>query len=101
MRPWSLYTPPVATTDELFSEIFGGKLCDASCIAVAIAKVDQTWWFGGSKSRNKVSVGEPAEGSLKKFNNFENGFFFFVLARAWELLLGKKTRDGESSRACA
>ena len=42
----------------------------------------QTWSFRGSKSRNKVSVGEPAEGSLKKFNNFENGFFFFVLARA-------------------
>ncbi len=26
--------------------------------------VDQTWSFRGSKSRNKVSVGEPAEGSL-------------------------------------
>ncbi|MDB1785967.1 hypothetical protein PMV57_14495, partial [Eggerthella lenta] len=37
----------------------------------------QTWSFRGTKSRNKVSVGEPAEGSLKKFNNFENGFFFF------------------------
>ena len=49
---------------ESFSEISGGELCDASCIAVAIAKVDQTWWFRGSKSRNKVSVGEPAEGSL-------------------------------------
>ncbi len=24
----------------------------------------QTWSFRGSKSRNKVSVGEPAEGSL-------------------------------------
>ncbi|MCQ4638805.1 hypothetical protein NE619_18950, partial [Anaerovorax odorimutans] len=36
----------------------------------------QTWSFRGTKSRNKVSVGEPAEGSLKKFNNFENGFFF-------------------------
>ena len=29
-------------------------------------KVDQTWSFRGSKSRNKVSVGEPAEGSLPK-----------------------------------
>ncbi len=29
----------------------------------------------GTKSRNKVSVGEPAEGSLKKFNNFEMDFF--------------------------
>jgi hypothetical protein len=27
-------------------------------------EVDQTWSFRGSKSRNKVSVGEPAEGSL-------------------------------------
>jgi hypothetical protein len=27
-------------------------------------KVDQTCSFRGSKSRNKVSVGEPAEGSL-------------------------------------
>jgi hypothetical protein len=27
-------------------------------------KVSQTWSFRGSKSRNKVSVGEPAEGSL-------------------------------------
>ena len=29
-------------------------------------KVRQTWSFRGSKSRNKVSVGEPAEGSLTK-----------------------------------
>jgi hypothetical protein len=27
---------------ELFSEISGGELCDALCIVVAIAKVDQT-----------------------------------------------------------
>ncbi|CAH1767218.1 1764_t:CDS:2, partial [Entrophospora sp. SA101] len=31
---------------------------------VHTAQVDQTWSFRGSKSRNKVSVGEPAEGSL-------------------------------------
>lgn len=29
----------------------------------------QTWSFRGSKSRNKVSVGEPAEGSFIR-NNF-------------------------------
>ena len=29
-------------------------------------KTGQTWSFRGSKSRNKVSVGEPAEGSLPK-----------------------------------
>ncbi|CAG8610004.1 4335_t:CDS:10 [Diversispora eburnea] len=31
-------------------------------------EVGQTWSFRGSKSRNKVSVGEPAEGSLKIYN---------------------------------
>ena len=30
----------------------------------AFLEDDQTWSFRGSKSRNKVSVGEPAEGSL-------------------------------------
>ena len=29
------------------------------------AEIGQTWSFRGSKSRNKVSVGEPAEGSLQ------------------------------------
>lgn len=33
-------------------------------------KDDQTWSFRGSKSRNKVSVGEPAEGSLIKKKNY-------------------------------
>ena len=31
----------------------------------------QTWLLRGSKSRNKVSVGEPAEGSLK-FGDLES-----------------------------
>ena len=30
-------------------------------------KVGQTWSFRGSKSRNKVSVGEPAEGSFSRW----------------------------------
>src|ERR1700753_2448248 len=38
-------------------------------------KVVQTWSFRGSKSRNKVSVGEPAEGSLKNRPVFRNGFY--------------------------
>ena len=29
-----------------------------------VCETGQTWSFRGSKSRNKVSVGEPAEGSL-------------------------------------
>ena len=32
--------------------------------ATSFREVGQTWSFRGSKSRNKVSVGEPAEGSL-------------------------------------
>ena len=32
----------------------------------------QTWSFRGSKSRNKVSVGEPAEGSLLVQLNFKS-----------------------------
>ena len=31
---------------------------------LTIGELVQTWSFRGSKSRNKVSVGEPAEGSL-------------------------------------
>ena len=34
-------------------------------------KDDQTRLFRGSKSRNKVSVGEPAEGSLRVVKAFE------------------------------
>ena len=30
------------------------------------SELGQTWSFRGTKSRNKVSVGEPAEGSLTK-----------------------------------
>ena len=33
-------------------------------LQICFTKVDRTWLFRGSKSRNKVSVGEPAEGSL-------------------------------------
>ena len=33
--------------------------------AVGATEIGQTWSFRGSKSRNKVSVGEPAEGSLQ------------------------------------
>ncbi len=30
-----------------------------------LSELGQTWSFRGTKSRNKVSVGEPAEGSLQ------------------------------------
>ena len=34
--------------------------------ALIFRKVGQTWSFRGSKSRNKVTVGEPAVGSLER-----------------------------------
>ncbi|MCG4837908.1 hypothetical protein L0P55_19305, partial [Parabacteroides merdae] len=56
----------------------------------------QTWSFRGTKSRNKVSVGEPAEGSLKKFNNFENGFFFFLFWQEHESFYWARRQEMES-----
>ena len=60
-------------------------------------KFGQTWSFRGSKSRNKVSVGEPAEGSLQSCMVFWVYFppVFIVplllrqalLTAAWRLLL--------------
>ena len=40
--------------------------------------ISQTWSFRGSKSRNKVSVSEPAEGSLEYY-------FFFCHYNAYKL----------------
>ena len=48
---------------EWLSEAFG-LAQERLATATQSRKVDQTWSFRGSKSRNKVSVGEPAEGSL-------------------------------------
>ena len=59
-------------------------------------EASQTWSFRGSKSRNKVSVGEPAEGSLKKFNNFENGFFFLFWKDHYELIIFVKFQQTTS-----
>jgi hypothetical protein len=36
--------------------------------ALSFREVGQTWSFRGSKSRNKVTVGEPAVGSLEKLD---------------------------------
>ena len=47
---------------ERFSEVLG--LFGSRITLTALREDDQTVAFRGSKSRNKVSVGEPAEGSL-------------------------------------
>ena len=46
-----------------FSEVFGLRLGESQDTPW-LWEVDQIWSSRGSKSRNKVSVGEPAEGSL-------------------------------------
>ena len=53
---------------EWFSEIFGLE-SGSWQQQLDCWEVDQTWSFRGSKSRNKVSVGEPAEGSLTNHNS--------------------------------
>jgi hypothetical protein len=58
----------------------------------ALREIDQTWSSRGSKSRNKVSVGEPAEGSLidhpkEKWPHFlENNAIFFATVNCLVLL---------------
>ena len=50
---------------ERLSETSG--LSCRSFTALTFREVGQTWSFRGSKSRNKVTVGEPAVGSLMNF----------------------------------
>jgi hypothetical protein len=63
LRPCPLYTPPVATTDWIAQWGLRTSLGRLATTTLS-RKVRQTQSFRGSKSRNKVSVGEPAEGSL-------------------------------------
>ena len=58
--PCPLYTPPVALTD--------GPLCEFEGLAFLLWKLKRTVWSKGKRSRNKASVGEPADGSLRCFS---------------------------------
>jgi len=42
-------------------------------------------WFKGKRSRNKASVGEPADGSLNKYKNI-NIYFFIIIIVIWIIL---------------
>ena len=53
---------------ERFSEVLG--LFGSRITLTAWREDDQTVAFRGSKSRNKVSVGEPAEGSLTQIQTY-------------------------------
>ena len=51
-------------------------------------KVVQTWSFRGSKSRNKVSVGEPAEGSLMDcFVCIVNSHSHYTTKRSYPMII--------------
>ena len=64
MRPCPLYTPPVAATDWVSRLRVRRSRLLASQGVMAAAKVLITARPRGSRSRNKVIVGEPAFGSL-------------------------------------
>ena len=63
IRPCPLYTPPVALTDGLLCEFEG--LGTQKFISAHLWKLKRTVWSKGKRSRNKASVGEPADGSLR------------------------------------
>ena len=80
IRPCPLYTPPVALTDGLFCESEGLR-----CLFFAGAgKLRRTAGSKGKRSRNKASVGEPADGSFRFFLflslAFVSSFHFFLTA---------------------
>ena len=64
LRPCPLYTPPVAPTDWVIRWIIRTAAVFSSWILLW-----KVWWtlsLRGRRSRNKVSVGEPAEGSFAR-----------------------------------
>jgi hypothetical protein len=69
--PCPLYTPPVALTD--------GLLCEFEGLAFLLWKLKRTVWSKGKRSRNKASVGEPADGSLRCFYPILNAHNFLFL----------------------
>ena len=72
LRPCPLYTPPVAPTDWVFRWIIRTAPVFSSWNLEW-----KVWWtltLRGRRSRNKVSVGEPAEGSFA--HSWNNSFWF-------------------------
>lgn len=61
IRPWFLYTPPVAICDGFHVELSGGEYFGQLRF---FAKIEQYLESRRDRSRNKVAVGEPAAGSF-------------------------------------
>jgi hypothetical protein len=78
--PCPLYTPPVALTD--------GLLCEFEGLAFLLWKLKRTVWSKGKRSRNKASVGEPADGSLRCFYPILNAHIFCFSPRSYAHVCG-------------
>ena len=61
IRPWFLYTPPVAICDGFHVELSGDEYFGQLRLLV---KIEQYLESRRDRSRNKVAVGEPAAGSF-------------------------------------
>jgi hypothetical protein len=99
--PWvCTHRPSLVPTSYLVRSLEANSM--VTCHYGCIAKVDQTWWFGGTKSRNKVSVGEPAEGSLmyiyhicaywssceKEERKIQNPWYLLATIHSFEYVVG-------------
>ena len=78
IRPCPLYTPPVAPTDWMSWWVDWNR-CYFLTKMVVIFENLQTRLSRGRRSRNKVSVGEPAEGSLSVLGVLIVAFNFFQI----------------------
>ena len=74
IRPCPLYTPPVALTDGLLCEFEGLGQSEPCVHDQYLWKLKRTVWSKGKRSRNKASVGEPADGSLRVFYSIQITF---------------------------
>ena len=93
IRPCPLYTPPVALTDGLLCEFegLGTAYMNLFIVCYHLWKLKRTVWSKGKRSRNKASVGEPADGSLRVFfykNLSRINFLFYAYTLILKLVTG-------------
>jgi hypothetical protein len=86
-----LYTPPVVVSDDGAIQMIG---LEASCLW----EVHRYFFNRGSKSRNKVAVGEPAAGSFFR-NDFKKTFSpSFLLSPLLFFLEGGKGKNTTNNK---
>ena len=93
LRPCPLYTPPVARTDWVNRRII--QAMSQRSVPVVPRKVWRTISLRGRRSRIKVYVGEPAEGSFARFLSIFSELFrdagawreIFAFLMSWAVAL--------------